>query len=133
MRKCKTALLFLLLGLQATVAVSQETFSVNGVADKRMAVYAFTNATIVKDASSSLPNSTLLIKEGKIIGLGTQVIIPADATVIDCKGKFIYPSFIDIYSDYGIPAPQRTGGGFNFGGPSQLTSNVKVPMDGTRL
>ena len=125
MRKCKTALLFLLLGLQATVAVSQETFSVNGVADKRMGVYAFTNATIVKDASSSLPNSTLLIKEGKIIGLGTQVIIPAEATVIDCKGKFIYPSFIDIYSDYGIPVPQRTGGGFNFGGPSQLTSNVK--------
>ena len=125
MRKCKTALLFLLLGLQGTVAICQETFPVNGVADKRMGVYAFTNATIVKDALISLPNSTLLIKEGKIIGVGTQIIIPTDATVIDCKGKFIYPSFIDIYSDYGIPAPQRQPGGFNFGGPSQLTSNTK--------
>jgi imidazolonepropionase-like amidohydrolase len=125
MRKCKTALLFFLLGLQAVVAVSQETFPVNGVADKRSAVYAFTNATIIKDAQNSLQNATIIIREAKIVALGTQLAIPPDATVIDCNGKFIYPSFIDIYSDYGIAIPQRQGGGFNNGAPSQLTSNIK--------
>ncbi|HSN60594.1 MAG TPA: amidohydrolase family protein, partial [Ferruginibacter sp.] len=125
MRKCKTAMLFLSLSLQVSVAVSQETFPVNGVADKRTGVYVFTNATIVKDAQNSLSNGSLVIKEGKIIAVGTQVSIPADATVIDCKGKFIYPSFIDIYSDYGITVPQRATGGFNFSAPVQLTSNAK--------
>lgn len=125
MRKCKTALLFLSLSLQVSVAVSQETFPVNGVSDKRTGVYVFTNATIVKDAQNSLPNASLVIREGKIVAVGTQVSIPADATVIDCKGKFIYPSFIDIYSDYGITVPQRPGGGFNFSAPVQLTSNAK--------
>ena len=125
MRKSKTALLFLLTAFQVTVAVSQETFPVNGVADKRTGVYVFTNATIVKDAQNILSNGSLVIREGKIVAVGTQVSIPADATVIDCKGKFIYPSFIDIYSDYGIAVPTRQGGGFNFSAPAQLTSNAK--------
>ncbi len=114
MRKCKTALLFLIIGLQAYPVLSQETFPVNGVTDKRLGVYAFTNARIIKDAQNIISNGTLVIKEGKIIAVGTQVIIPAEAAVIDCKGKYIYPSFIDIYSDYGIPVPQRQAGGFNF-------------------
>ncbi|RYD77877.1 MAG: amidohydrolase, partial [Sphingobacteriales bacterium] len=125
MRRLKTASLLLLFGLQLSVAVSQETYPVNGVADKRTGVYALTNATIFKDAQNSITSGTLLIKEGKIVAVGTSVSIPKDATVIDCKGKFIYPSFIDIYSDYGINTPQRTPGGFNFGAPAQLTSNTK--------
>lgn len=111
--------------LQLNAAFSQETYPVNGVADKRTGVYAFTNATIVKDAQNSPAVATLLIKEGRIVAIGSSVTIPKDATVIDCKGRYIYPSFIDIYSDYGIATPQRTGGGFNFGAPAQLTSNTK--------
>lgn len=111
--------------LQLNAAFSQETYPVNGVADKRTGVYAFTNATIVKDAQNSPAVATLLIKEGRIVAIGSSVSIPKDATVIDCKGRYIYPSFIDIYSDYGIATPQRTGGGFNFGAPAQLTSNTK--------
>jgi imidazolonepropionase-like amidohydrolase len=125
MRNCKTALLFILLALRVSVAASQETFPVNGVADKRTGVYVFTNATIVKDAQNSIPNGSLVIKEGKIVAVGTSISIPAEATVIDCKGKFIYPSFIDMYTDYGMGAPQPQAGGFNFGAPVQLTSSTK--------
>ena len=98
MRKCKTALLFLIVAFQVTSAVSQETFPVNGVADKRNGTYAFINASIVKDAQITLSNATMVVKDGKIVAVGNSVSIPADATVIDCKGKYIYPSFIDIYS-----------------------------------
>ncbi|MFT3980112.1 MAG: amidohydrolase family protein [Ferruginibacter sp.] len=126
MRKFRTAALLLFLGLRAGVAISQETFPVNGVADKRTGVYAFTNATIVKDAQATGSPGTLLIKEGKITAIGSNISIPKEAIVIDCKGKYIYPSFIDIYSDYGIEVPQRSGGGgFGFGQPAQLTSNTK--------
>jgi imidazolonepropionase-like amidohydrolase len=104
---------------------AQPSFPVNGLADPKTASYAFTNATIVKDGQATLSNATLLVKDGKIVAVGTAVAIPKDAVVVDCKGKYIYPSFIDIYSDYGISAPQRTGGGFNFGGPAQITSNQK--------
>ena len=125
MRKFKAAWLFLLSAFQLTVAVSQETFPINGVTDKRNSVYAFTNATIVTDASNVLQNSTLVIREGRITAVGTKVSIPADATVIDCKGKYLYPSFIDIYSEYGMATPLRQGPAFSFGAPVQLTSNTK--------
>lgn len=104
---------------------AQTTYPVNGVADPRTSHYAFTNATLVRDAQTTIPNATLLVREGKIVAAGANITIPSNATVIDCKGKFIYPSFIDIYSDYGITAAQRPAGGFNFFAAAQLTSNQK--------
>ncbi len=124
MRKFRTAAMLLALSLRAGIAVSQETFPVNGVADKRSGTYAFTNATIVKDAQSSGIVGNLLIKEGKIVAIGNNIPIPKEAIIVDCKGKYIYPSFIDIYSDYGIAIPQRTSS-FSFGQPAQLASNTK--------
>ena len=106
-------------------AAAQPTFPVNGVADPKSGCVAFTNATIVKDATTTLTNATLVIRDGKIVSVGSGVAIPADATVMDCKGKFIYPSFVDAYSTYGMPVPQRATGGFDFRAPAQLTSNQK--------
>ncbi len=96
--------------LFAIMLQAQETFPVNGITDKRDGCFAFTNATIVKDAQNTITNATLVIREGKIVAVGSGIAIPKDATVIDCKDKFIYPSFIDIFTDYGIPQPQRAQG-----------------------
>lgn len=109
----------------ATMAAAQGTYPVNGVADERSGHYAFTNATIVKDAATTLTNATLVIKDGKIVAVGTNIKVPQGAVEVDCKGKFIYPSFIDIYSDYGTPAAQPRQGGFNFAQQAQLTTATK--------
>jgi hypothetical protein len=114
---------------------AQVTFPENGIADPRHGHYALTNATIVQDANSTLTNATLVIKDGRITAVGTNITVPAGAVVIDCKGKFIYPSFIDIYADYGIASATATqqggrgggGGGFNFAQQPQLASAAKGP------
>ena len=121
----RTASLLFLFAFFSTVVKSQITAPVNGVADIRNVTYAFTNATIVKDAQTTLSNATLIIKMGKIVAVGNGIAIPADATVVDCAGKFIYPSFIDIYSDYGVAGSTRNAGAFNFAAPAQLNSNTK--------
>jgi imidazolonepropionase-like amidohydrolase len=51
------------------------------------------------------------------------VEIPKDAVVVDCNGKYIYPSFVDPLTDYGAGTPKRTNAGFNFGAPGQFLSN----------
>src|ERR1017187_180595 len=104
---------------------AQPTYPVNGVADRRSGAYAFTHATIVKDGQTTLSNATLVISEGKIISAGANADIPKGAVVIDCSGKYIYPSFIDIYSEYGIPIPERQRNGFDFRAPAQFNSNTK--------
>ena len=104
--------------------ISQVTFPINDVASPSNGYYAFTNATIVKDAKTTLTKATLVIKNGKIESVGA-VVVPKEAVVIDCGGKYIYPSFIDIYSDYGMNAV--TPGGGNYRSPSQMISNTKGP------
>jgi len=104
---------------------AQATFPVNGIANPTDGAYAFINATIVKDASNQVSNATLLIRNKKIVAVGNNVPIPKDAVVIDCKGKYIYPSFIDLYSDYGISVPQRSTSRYNPFSGYQLTSNTK--------
>ncbi len=121
----RTASLLFLFAFFSNNVKSQVTSPQNGVADVRNVIYAFTNATVVKDARTTISNATLIIKMGKIVSVGNGIIIPADAIVVDCSGKFIYPSFIDIYSDYGLATPVKTTAGFNFAAPTQLNSNTK--------
>ena len=107
---------------------AQATFPANDVANPKDGCYAFTNATIVKSAKDTLTNATMVIRQGKIETVGTNITIPRDAVVIDCRGKYIYPAFIDIYSDYGIPGadrPQAPGGIAAFFRTQQITSNTK--------
>ncbi|MEP6700100.1 MAG: amidohydrolase family protein [Bacteroidota bacterium] len=126
-------LVFVLVFLPTALVVqAQVTFPENGVADPRHGFYAFTNATIVKDATTTLTNATLVIKDGRITAVGSGLKVPVGAVEVDCKGKYIYPSFIDIYADYGIAAPaQRAiggaagGGGFNFAQQPQLETATK--------
>ncbi len=106
-------------------AYSQVTFPVNGIAEPSEGSYAFTNATIYKNAQQVLNNATLLIRNKKIVDVGAAITIPKDAVVINCKGKYIYPSFIDLYSDYGITAAPIKNIPVNYNNPPQLTSNNK--------
>ncbi|MDB5253631.1 MAG: amidohydrolase [Flaviaesturariibacter sp.] len=125
MRKSKCFWLAIGVLLWSTRLLAQPTFPENGIADPRHGFYAFTNATIVKDASTTLSNATLVIRDGRIISVTAGGKVPAGAVEVDCSGKFLYPSFIDIYADYGTAQPQRQAGGFNFAQQAQLTTAVK--------
>ena len=61
----------------------QETFPVNDVKDQRPGYFAFTNATIVVDARTTQPDATLIIRDGKIVHVGTDLMLPENCQVID--------------------------------------------------
>ncbi len=124
----KVWLFFTCLFLEVLTSSAQVTFPVNGVADERQDHVAFINATIVKDAQTIIKNGTLIIKEGRIVKVGSNLPAPANAVVIDCSGKYIYPSFIELYSNYGMPAvtPSKREPGFT---QSQFISNTKGAFD----
>lgn len=119
----KRIFLSLLLLVTGAAAFAQESFPVNGVRDVRSGSYAFTNATIVQNASTKMEKATLVIKQGKIVAVGVGIEVPKDAVVVDCGGKYIYPSFVDPLTDYGAGTPKRTNTGFNFFAPGQFLSN----------
>ncbi|MBI3519664.1 MAG: amidohydrolase family protein [Bacteroidetes bacterium] len=86
----------------------QTTFPVNGAPNIMHTVYAFTNCTLHVDADVTIVNATLIVQDGKVLRTGEKAEAPKDAITIDLKGKHIYPAFIDLYSDYGMPEVKRT-------------------------
>ena len=91
---------------------SQQSFPENGVKSTFSPIYAFTNANIIISPEKQIHNGTLLIKEDKIIAVDSVINIPDGAIIKDLNGDFIYPSFIDLYSDYGIKPNQK--GDYNY-------------------
>jgi len=103
----KKIILFIFI-LSSIITPGQETFNVNGTHNKNHNYFAFTNAVIHVDYQTKISNGTLLIKDGEIIAVGEKVKIPNNVIIYDLKKKHIYPSLIDIYSDYGIPEPVKS-------------------------
>ncbi|MDN3493405.1 amidohydrolase family protein [Winogradskyella bathintestinalis] len=95
---------------------AQDYFPSNaGVIANNTNYTAFTNATIHVSPIETINNATLLIKEGKIVSVGKSVNIPKNTTEIDLSGKTIYPSFIDLYTTFGVDKPKRSGNGPQYG------------------
>jgi imidazolonepropionase-like amidohydrolase len=63
---------------------------------------AIRNATIVPVSSATIPNGTIVFSNGLITAVGATVNIPANATVIDGTGLFVYPGLIDAGSHVGL-------------------------------
>lgn len=124
MKKINCLTVFFALILVSIQIHAQNTFPLNDIANPKEGCYAFINATIVKDAQTSLPNASMVIRQGKIESVGAGITLPKDAVIVDCKGKYIYPSFIDAYSDYGTQ-PVKAAEGFSFGRSAQMVSNTK--------
>ena len=87
---------------------AQENFPVNGVVSKDNTVHALINAEIHVDAETSLKRAVLLIKNDNIIGVGNTIDIPENAIIHNLEGAHIYPSFIDPYTNYGLPEVKRS-------------------------
>jgi imidazolonepropionase-like amidohydrolase len=98
----KKIIAFLLLGYSA-ISLAQETFPVNGSFNKNHNSYVFTNANIHVDYQTVISNGTLIIKDGLVVQARQNISIPAGSVIYDLKGKHIYPSLIDVYSNYGMP------------------------------
>ena len=83
----------LLTGLSASLLLGQA----------HAATLALTHARIhTMSAAGTLENATLIIRNETIEALGADVVIPADAKVIDLKGANITPGLFDAYTHLGL-------------------------------
>lgn len=76
------------------------------------------DATILPVTSPTLTNASLLIRDGKIAALGTNLVIPEGTTVIDATGLFVMPGFVDAHSHLGMDSVNES--------PEALSAEVRV-------
>jgi imidazolonepropionase-like amidohydrolase len=63
---------------------------------------AITNGTVHQVSGPSIPNATVLIRDGVIVAVGARVNIPADARRIDATGKVVTPGLINSVTELGL-------------------------------
>ena len=56
------------------------------------------NATVLTVSHGTLPNTDVLIRNGKIAAIGQNLKAPDGAVVIEATGKFVLPGIIDAHS-----------------------------------
>jgi imidazolonepropionase-like amidohydrolase len=92
---------FLLVAASASAQVT--TIPKQGIRENDPRIHALTNARIVTAPGKTIDKGTVLIRDGLIVEVGTNVKVPPEARVWDLTGKTIYPGFIDAYSRLGLP------------------------------
>ena len=128
----RKTLFFLLLLLSLRIHAQQDDAPVVGVSDKRVEVYGFKNARVVVDYQTTLENSDILISNGRIEAIGTNLTFPKGTVIYDLTGKTVYPSFVDAYAgNYGIkvqnPASETNPFAAFFSPPQRGGSQVATP------
>lgn len=68
---------------------------------------AIIHATVYDGEGGRIEDGTVLLADGKVVGVGgSELAVPAGATVIDGKGKWVTPGIIDVHSHLGdYPSP----------------------------
>lgn len=94
-------ILILLIGSVPFVSMSQDN-DLKPVSSK----YAIKNATIVQAPGKIIQNGSILIENGIIKAVGSSIIIPSDAWIVDADSMFVYAGFISGLSNIGVAKPE---------------------------
>ncbi|MGH9747919.1 MAG: amidohydrolase family protein [Candidatus Acidiferrales bacterium] len=101
MKRLALTCLFLLAALIPAIAGAQDASTI-----------LIQNATILTITHGNIDHGSILIRDGKIAAVGTDLKAPAGAMVIDAAGQFVMPGIIDCHSHIAID------GGVNESGPA---------------
>ena len=91
--------------LAQTPTIHSSTFPVNGTVDKHLVRTVLEHATVHVDSKNSIEDGTVVLFRGQIeeVGPSSEVTVSGPAIRLDMTGYHLYPSFVDLHSDYGLP------------------------------
>ncbi|WP_167546594.1 amidohydrolase family protein [Stieleria maiorica] len=101
-------------GFAISIAVAQgpgDTRPVVGLRESPPDRVFLRDARVVVRPGQVLESASVSIQGSSIVDVGTDIVPPAGAEVIDCTGKTIYAGLIDAYSEVDVPEPPAAGGG----------------------
>jgi len=105
----KLFLLLALVGLVSGALRAATETAEGGAVDAPVPVILIRNATILTVSHGTIEKGDILIKDGKIAAIGSNLKAPGDAQVMDASGQFISPGIIDCHSHIAIDGGVNEG------------------------
>jgi imidazolonepropionase-like amidohydrolase len=65
---------------------------------------AIRGGTILPISGPAIPNGTIILQNGKIVAVGTNVAVPTGAELVNAAGKYVMPGIVDAMTSLGIAA-----------------------------
>ncbi len=91
-----------------SIVISLTAGSLPARAGDNSTTQAIRSGKIMTVSGDIIDNGVILIKEGKITAVGTDVDIPAEAEVIDASNMTVTPGLIDAHCHLGLSLDYRT-------------------------
>jgi imidazolonepropionase-like amidohydrolase len=89
--------------------------------------FAIRNARILTVTGADIENGVVLIRDGKIAAVGTNVDVPADAQQIDARGMTVFPGMFDAGTSLGlVEVGQGATGTVDLSEVGDLNPNAKA-------
>lgn len=82
----------------ATVAATAAAETLVG----RAGTWALVGGTVHPVSAPAIANGTVVIENGRIAAVGAGLAAPAGATVVDCRGKHVYPGLVAANTQVGL-------------------------------
>ncbi len=90
--------------------------------------FALTNGTVHTVSGPTLDNATVVVDDGRIAAVGAGLAVPSDATVIDCRGKHVYPGFIAANTSLGLIEIQTIEGSNDTQETGNVNPNIRAEV-----
>jgi imidazolonepropionase-like amidohydrolase len=98
LRLLSLGVLIVSIALAGTRTQGQSAAQIGAAQAGQAGLVALRGGTVFTVTKGTIPNGTVLLKDGKITAVGANVPIPAGATVVDTTGQFVTPGLIDAHS-----------------------------------
>ncbi len=87
--------------------ISAQTTPEYGIRDKTPNRVLLINARLMVSPGIQIDSASLLIIDDRIAGVGRDIKDTSGVTVVDMRGRTVYPGFIDAFTNYGLTPPGK--------------------------
>jgi imidazolonepropionase-like amidohydrolase len=96
---------------QAPIVAALAILAAGSEVDAQVRAVVIRNTTLVPVTAPRIEHGTIILRNGRIEALGTNLAAPSDATIVDGTGLFVYPGLIDAGTNLGLTEIGSVPGG----------------------
>lgn len=120
--------LLILMGVVCIAVIASAQNSAQIPTPPQAKAVALVGGTVHTLSGPAIENATILFDNGKIVAIGSNVTVPADAVSQSIAGKHVYPSIIEMVSNLGLIEVDAVNASADYAELGDINPNVRAEV-----